>query len=200
MNTSLNTVETAAQIEPKATAGLFGWLKDGTPEARRGLFAASLGWALDGFDVMLYAMVITSLIPALHLTKGSAGLLGSITLVTSGLGGLGFGFLADRYGRRTTMIASILVYSVFTFACGLASSLWMLLVFRALLGLGMGGEWTSGAALVSESWSAKNRGKALAFMQSSWAVGYAGAAIVAAIVLPRYGWRAVFSSEFCPHF
>ena len=76
--------------------------------------------------------------------------------------------------------------------CGLAQNLWQLAVFRVLLGIGMGGEWASGAALVSETWPAEHRGKALGFMQSSWAIGYAAAAAVTAIVLPRWGWRAVF--------
>jgi MFS family permease len=90
------------------------------------------------------------------------------------------------------MLASILVYSVFTAACGLAQSVWQLAVFRFLLGLGMGGEWTSGAAMVSETWPDKHRGKAVAVMQSSWAVGYALAALVAAPVAASFGWRAVF--------
>jgi MFS family permease len=89
-------------------------------------------------------------------------------------------------------MGSILMYSVFTAACGFAQNVTQLAVFRVFLGLGMGGEWASGAALVSETWSAEHRGKALGFMQSSWAVGYAAAAIVTAIVMPLWGWRGVF--------
>ncbi|RPH59404.1 MAG: MFS transporter, partial [Acidobacteria bacterium] len=96
------------------------------------------------------------------------------------------------------MIGSILVYSIFTAACGLAQTIWQLGIFRFLLGLGMGGEWTSGAALVSETWPDKHRGKAVALMQSGWAIGYAAAAIVVAIVLPRFGWRAVFLIGILP--
>jgi MFS family permease len=112
--------------------------------------------------------------------------------VASGVGGLVFGLIADRAGRRPAMLASILVYSVFTAACGFAQNVWQLAVFRFLLGLGMGGEWTSGAAMVSETWPDRHRGKAVALMQSSWAVGYALAALVAAPVLAHFGWRAVF--------
>lgn len=90
------------------------------------------------------------------------------------------------------MMASMLIYAVFTAACGLAQTVAQLAVFRVLLGIGMGGEWASGAALVSESWPAAHRGKALGLMQSSWAIGYALAAIVTAVVLPAAGWRAVF--------
>src|SRR5512143_3710666 len=148
---------------------MIGWLRDGTPEARRALLAASLGWALDAFDVMLYALVLATLMQDLSLSTRVAGLLGSVTLVASGIGGVLFGFIADRAGRRQAMLASILVYSVFTAACGLAQGVWQLGVFRFLLGLGMGGEWTSGAAMVSETWPDEHRGKAVAVMQSSWA-------------------------------
>jgi len=96
------------------------------------------------------------------------------------------------------MIGSILVYSIFTAACGFSQTVWQLGIFRFLLGLGMGGEWTSGAALVSETWPDKHRGKAVALMQSAWAIGYAAAAIVVAIVLPRFGWRTVFLTGILP--
>jgi MFS family permease len=118
--------------------------------------------------------------------------------VASGIGGVLFGAVADRLGRRRAMIGSILIYSVFTAMCGLAQTVWQLGIFRFLLGLGMGGEWTSGAALVSETWPDRHRGKALAWMQSAWAIGYAAAAIVVALVLPRYGWRAVFFVGILP--
>ena len=133
---------------------------------------------------------LAALLPDLGITKAQAGLLGSLTLVASAAGGLIFGVVADRYGRTRALIASVLLYSIFTAACGLAQSLGQLAVFRILLGIGMGGEWASGAALVAETWPAGHRGKAFGLMQSSWAVGYALAAIVAGVVLPRWGWRA----------
>src|SRR5262249_9468816 len=111
-----------------------------------------------------------------------------------------FGMIADRYGRRPALIGSLLVYSVFTFACGLASSVWQLGLFRFLLGLGMGGEWTSGAALVSETWPDAHRAKAMGMMQCAWSVGYAAAALVVAAVLPAFGWRAVFFIGILPAF
>ena len=173
-------------------------MSEGTPAARRALLAASLGWALDAFDVMLYALVLSALLADFSITTATAGLLGSLTLIASGLGGVLFGALADRIGRRPAMIGSILVYSVFTAACGLSQNIWQLGVFRFLLGLGMGGEWTSGAAMVSETWPDRHRGKAVAIMQSSWAVGYAVAALVVAFVLPTFGWRAVFFVGLLP--
>ena len=180
--------------------GLFGWWRAGTPEGRRALVAAGLGWMLDAFDVMLYALVLASLIPALGISKEVAGLLGSLTLLASAAGGIAFGVLADRYGRTRALIASVLIYSIFTAACGFAQTVTQLAIFRILLGVGMGGEWASGAALVSETWAPEHRGKALALMQSAWAIGYGAAALVTMLVLPRWGWRAVFFVGIVPAF
>jgi MFS family permease len=178
----------------------FAWWQEASPDARRALVAASFGWMLDSFDVMLYAMVLASLMSDLDIAKTTAGLLGSLTLVASAVGGLVFGVFADRFGRRKALMASILIYSIFTAACGFATGVVMLAVFRVFLGLGMGGEWASGASLVSETWPAEHRGKALGIVQSSWAVGYAAAAAVAALVLPLWGWRGVFFVGVIPAF
>jgi MFS family permease len=180
--------------------GWLTWFWEAPPAARRGLFAAWLGWLLDAFDVMLYALVLGTLIQELSLSKPIAGLLGSLTLVASGFGGVLFGLIADRFGRRPALVGSLLVYSVFTFACGLSTAVWQLGLFRFLLGLGMGGEWTAGAALVSETWPDAHRGKAMGLMQCAWSVGYAAAALVAAAILPRWGWRAVFFVGILPAF
>ena len=157
-----------------------------------------MGWLLDAFDVMLYALILTSVVAELGLTTAQGGLMASLTLAASAVGGLLFGVLADKLGRTRALSLSILLYSVFTFACGLAQNLWQFATFRVLLGLGMGGEWASGATLVSETWPEKHRGKALGIMQSCWAIGYGLAAIVVALVLPRFGWRAVFFVGILP--
>jgi MFS family permease len=171
---------------------LFGWWRDADSRSRKALIAASLGWMLDSFDIMMYALVLAYLMKDLGMSKATAGLMGSITLLASAAGGMIFGVIADRFGRTRALRGSILIYSVFTAACGFSRTVPMLAVFRICLGLGMGGEWASGAALVSETWPSEHRGKALGFMQSSWAVGYAMAALVTALVLPVWGWRAVF--------
>jgi MFS family permease len=170
----------------------FGWLRSAPAPARRALLAASIGWLFDGFDVMIYSMVLTALLADFGISKTTGGVLGSLTLLASAGGGVLFGMIADRYGRRTGLISSVLTYSLFTAACGLAQTVWQLAVCRFVLGLGMGGAWTTGAALVSETWPDRHRGKAVGLMQSAWAVGYGSAAALAAIVLPRYGWRAMF--------
>ena len=153
------------------------FLSSASRAERRALLAGTLGWALDGMDVTLYAMVIATLMQSLRLSAAEAGLLASVTLVASALGGFLFGILADRAGRRKALMLSILVYSVFTAACGLARNVHELALFRFFLGLGMGGEWATGAALVAETWRAEHRGKALGLMQSGFAVGYALAAL-----------------------
>jgi MFS family permease len=174
--------------------GLFGWWREGDRAAHRALIAASMGWMLDAFDVMLYALVLKSLMADLRLDPSTAGWIASVTLLSAAAGGLLFGVLADRLGRTRALMLSVLLYSIFTAACGFAESALQLAVFRVFLGLGMGGEWASGAALVSETWPDRVRGRALGFMQSSWAIGYALAAVVNYVVQDLAGldWRAVF--------
>lgn len=176
----------------KERGAVIGWFREGSPAARRSLIAAALGWMLDAFDVMLFALVLSGIIAEFGLTITAAGFLGALTLVASGIGGIVFGIIADRYGRRQAMMLSILTYSLFTGLSGFAATVWQLAMCRVLVGLGMGGEWTSGAALVSETWPPQHRAKAIALMHSFWAIGTAAAAMMVGFVLPTYGWRAVF--------
>ena len=176
------------------------WWLEGTPEGRRAVIAAGLGWMLDAFDVTLFALVLPALRKELGLSTAAGGALGSVALLAAAAGGVWFGWIADRYGRTRALMASILLYSVFTAACGFATTFTQFVVFRIGLGLGMGGEWASGATLVSETWPAEHRGKALAFMQSAWAIGYALAAAVNYLVQPSFGWRAVFFVGILPAF
>jgi MFS family permease len=179
-------------------SALYGWWFEATPGARRALVAAALGWMLDSFDVMLYALVLASMMHDLDIAPATAGWLGSIALLSGAAGGITFGVIADRFGRTRALMASVLIYSVATAACGFATSIMQLAIFRVILGFGMGGEWASGAALVSETWPDQHRGKALGLMQSAWAIGYAAAAIVTWLILPRGGWRAVFFVGILP--
>src|SRR6266850_7176011 len=169
-----------------------------TSAQRRTLLAAALGWMLDAFDAMLYALVLAHVMRDLGMSKGTAGLLNSLTLLASGICGVAFGFIAVRVGRKRALMLSILTYSVCSFASGLSTTVLMLAVFRFVLGLGMGGEWNTGATLVAETWPTHLRAKALAIVQSSWAIGYALAALVAWAVLRRWNWRAVFFVGILP--
>jgi MFS family permease len=168
------------------------WWSEISPKQRYALIAATLGWVLDNMDVLMYAIVLGEIIKHFGISAATGGFLNSLTLMSSAIGGVLFGVLADRFGRTRSMMASILVYSVFTALCGFSQTITQLALFRLLLGLGIGGEWSTGAALISETWPEKHRGKAFGIMQSGFAVGYALAALVTAFVLPQWGWRAVF--------
>jgi len=198
MSTTRSTRRT--QYRPSGVRSQLSWLLEAPKQSQRALLAASLGWLLDSFDVMLYSLVLAQLIldPTLHLSKQLAGTLGSVTLIAAAIGGLAFGLIADRFGRTRALMASVLIYAVFTAACGFAQTVAQLAVFRILLGFGMGGEWASGASLVAESFPGEHRGKALGLMQSSWAIGYALAALVVAGVMPHFGWRGVFFVGVAP--
>ncbi len=169
-----------------------------TVDQRRTLLAASLGWMLDAFDAMLYALVLTHIMRDLGMSKATSGFLATLTLLASGIGGVMFGFIADRVGRKRALMLSILTYSICSFASGLATSILMLAAFRFVLGLGMGGEWNTGATLVAETWPTQLRAKAISIVQSSWAIGYALAALVAGIVLQYASWRMVFFVGILP--
>lgn len=176
-----------------ATAAVPFRFRDITSAQRRTLAAAALGWMLDAFDVMLYALVLTHIMRDLGMSKATAGLLGTLTLLASGLGGILFGYVADHLGRTRALMLSILTYSVCSFASGLSTTILMLAAFRFVLGLGMGGEWNTGATLVAETWPTHLRAKAIAMVQSSWAIGFALAALVAGVMMRYLGnWRWVF--------
>jgi MFS family permease len=185
-------------VEATAPRSAFGWWREAGSDGHRALAAGMFAWMLDAFDVMLFALVLPAVSADLGLTKAEGGLLGSVMLVAAAAGGVVAGRFADRFGRTRALMISVALYSVFTFLCGFASTLAHFVVLRVFLGFGMGGVWSSGAALVSESWPAASRGRALGFMQSGWAIGYAAAVLVAGVVQPRYGWRAVFFIGILP--
>jgi MFS family permease len=185
----------ASRTNPPAAVapapGPFRWSAT-TPAQRSTLVASGLGWMLDAFDVMLYSLVLTHLMRDFGMSKSTAGLLNTLTLIASAVGSILIGLLADRFGRRRMLSLSILTYSLFTFACGFSQTITQLATLRFLLGLGMGGEWNAGATLVAETWPSAWRGRALGIVQSSWAIGYALAALVAGLVLSHASWRWVF--------
>jgi MFS family permease len=175
-----------------------GWFRSADAQQRRALAAASLGWMLDSMDVMIYAMVLPAVQREMHLSSALSGAMMSATLIAAAVGGIYFGWFADRMGRTRALNASMLLYSIATMLCGFTHTALTLAACRILLGLGMGGEWASGAALVAESFPAAHRAKALAFVQSFWAIGYALGALLTAVLMPRFGWRAVFFAGVIP--
>ena len=147
---------------------------------------------LDGMDVMLYAFALTAIQQEFALSAATAGSAASLTLFTSAIGGTIAGVLADRYGRARMLMYSILTYSIFTGFTATAHSFSQLAMWRALVGFGLGAEWSAGSVLVAETWPAEHRGKAIGIMQSGWAMGYILAALLSAAIIPTYGWRPLF--------
>lgn len=179
------------------------WYSTVTREQWRALIAAKLGWMLDAMDFLLYVMAIGQLKEYFGFDDGTAGLLGTVTLVTSAVGGIAFGIIADRAGRTRALMGTILIFSVCSLGAATSQSLWQLMAWRILLGFGMGGEWASGAVLVSETWPAALRTRAISIMQSGWALGYMAAALVAALVLDVLdlgpsAWRWLFAVGLLP--
>src|SRR5438309_4236456 len=171
-----------------------------TSAQKRTLLAAALGWGLDGFDVLLYSNVQVKVMQTLHVFPGDphykaiSGLPNTFMLLASGMGGILFGLIADRIGRTKALMLSILTYSLCSLGSVFSTSIFMLVAFRFVLGLGMGGEWNTGATLVAETWPTHLRARAIAIVQSAWAWGLAAAAIVAWVVLDKLhlNWRFVF--------
>jgi MFS family permease len=174
------------------------WWQEVDARSWRALLAAGAGWMLDAMDVTLYIVALGAIGAEFHLTKAQSGAVASATLLASAFGGIASGVLADRFGRVRMLMVSMLIYSVFTAASATSQNIAQLVMWRVLVGLGMGGEWSAGAVLVAETWPARHRGKAIGLMQSGWAIGYILAALIGAFVLPAWGWRAMFLVGFAP--
>jgi MFS family permease len=147
-------------------------------------------------DVQIFSFVIPAITATFAISKADAGLIGTVTLLTSAFGGWFAGVLADRFGRVRTLQITILWFAVFTFLCGLAQNYGQLFAFRALMGFGFGGEWAAGAVLMGEVIRAEHRGKAVGTVQSGWAIGWGVAAIAYAVLFNVFpadqAWRALF--------
>ncbi|MCP9456548.1 MAG: MFS transporter [Nitrospira sp.] len=185
------------------------WWSDVTSYHWLVLFVAWLGWVFDAMDATIYAIVLH---PALHelLMVGDSspssdqigwygGIIFSIFLIGWAIGGITFGILADRFGRTKILMATILIYAVFTGAAALSETWWHLALFRFLTALGIGGEWAAGASLVAETWPEEKRAKAAGLLQSAWAVGFFLAAGLN-LALKASSWRTLFLVGVLPAF
>ena len=176
--------------------GLFAWFTELSAVEKKTFWASFGGFALDGMDILLYSFVIPTLIALWSMSRADAGLIATVALLVSAVGGWAGGILADRIGRVRTLQVTILWFSVFTGLSGLTNSFGELLAVRALQGLGFGAEWAVGTALMGEIVRAEHRGKAVGCVQSSWAVGWAAAALLYAgtyALLPEtIAWRVLF--------
>ncbi|MEU7719719.1 MFS transporter [Streptomyces tibetensis] len=191
-----------APTESTSDDGALGWLRALGPRGRRAFAGAFGGYALDSYDYFTLPLSMVALSAYFGLNSGQTGLFTTVTLVVSAVGGALAGVLADRVGRVKALMLTVVTYAVFTVACGFAPNYEALLVFRALQGLGFGGEWAVGAILVAEYASARNRGRTLGAVQSSWAVGWGLAVIVYTLVFSVAGddlaWRIMFWTGALP--
>ena len=199
--------DTPAEAEPTAAeappgSNTFAWFTNLSPAGRRAFRGAFLGYGLDSYDFWVLPLSLAAIATAFSLTTPQTGLLSTATLVSSALGGVIAGVLADRIGRVRTLMVTVLAYAIFTALCGLAPNYETLLVFRALQGLGFGGEWAAGAILVAEYASDRHRGRTVAMVQSAWAVGWGLAVIVYTVVFNVFdegtAWRVLFFTGAAP--
>jgi MFS family permease len=190
------------EIAPIEDSSLLAFYRDMNLPERRTFWACAAGWALDGMDFMIYPLVIGTIITMWKVDAGTAGLAGTMTLLASAVGGWLGGYLADRIGRVKTLQLTILWFSVFSLVCAFVQNFDQLLIARALLGLGFGGEWAAGAVLMGESIRPQYRGRAVGSVQSGWAVGW-GLAVLSQAVLfsylpPDMAWRWMFAIGALP--
>jgi MFS family permease len=200
----MSTAEPSGAIEvaPIEDTSLLAFYRDMNPPERRTFWACAAGWALDGMDFMIYPLVIGTIIAMWKVDPGSAGLAGTVTLLASAVGGWLGGYLADRIGRVKTLQLTILWFSFFSLVCAFVQNFDQLIIARALLGLGFGGEWAAGAVLMGEAIRAQYRGRAVGSVQSGWAVGWGLAVLSQAILFsylpPELAWRWMFAIGALP--
>jgi SHS family lactate transporter-like MFS transporter len=154
--------------------------------------ASFLGWTLDAFDFFVAIFLVNTLAAQFHVPASEIIFTTAATLAMRPVGAVIFGFLADRYGRRTPLMANVVFFSVVELLCGFSQNYTMFLVLRTIYGIGMGGEWGVGSSLAMESVPAKWRGTISGIVQSGYSCGYLLAAVAAKFVLPLWGWRAMF--------
>ncbi len=192
MSTADQRIETA-EIEDSS---LFAFYRDMNGPERHTFWACAAGWALDGMDFQIYPLVIGTIIALWKVDAGFAGLAGTVTLLSSAIGGWLAGYIADRVGRVRTLQFTILWFSVFSLLCAIVQSFDQLLIARALLGLGFGGEWAAGAVLMGEAIRPQYRGRAVGSVQAGWAVGWGLAVLSQAILFSlmpaETAWRWMF--------
>jgi len=200
----MTTAEPSQRIETAEIedTSLLAFYRDMDVAERRTFWACAAGWALDGMDFMIYPLVIGTIITLWKVDAGMAGLAGTVTLLSSAIGGWLGGYLADRIGRVHTLQFTILWFSFFSLVCALVQNFDQLLLARAVLGLGFGGEWAAGAVLMGEAIRPQYRGRAVGSVQSGWAVGWGLAVLAQAILFSlmpaETAWRWMFAIGALP--
>src|SRR3954466_8179091 len=166
--------------------------------ARKALIASAVGYAMDGFDLLILGFMLRAISADLPPPPPQAGSLVTWTLVGAVAGGILFGMLSDYYGRVRVLTWTILLFAVFTGLCAFAQGYWDLLIYRTIAGLGLGGEFGIGMALVAEAWPARQRARACSYVALGWQAGVLCAALVTPLLLPSIGWRGMFIVGLIP--
>jgi benzoate transport len=166
--------------------------------AMKALIASALGYAMDGFDLLILGFMLPAISLELHLSSAQAGSLVTWTLIGAVAGGVLFGMLSDRWGRVRMLTWTILLFAVFTGLCALAQGYHDLLVYRTIAGLGLGGEFGIGMTLVAEAWPASQRARVSSYVGLGWQAGVLAAALVTPLLLPLIGWRGMFAVGLVP--
>lgn len=156
------------------------------------------GWVFDFYDLILYTFLLTMIGKELNLSNQDLSYVLGASLAATAIGGVVFGVLSDRYGRKTVLQWTILTYSLGTFLCGFSTGLWSLIAFRIITGLGVGGEWATGQTYVGETFHPKVRGRYGAYMQTGAPIGIAVASVIGGFVAPEIGWRLSFIVSVLP--
>lgn len=189
------------------------WYREVDRQQWRAFLATFLGWLLDGFDFTIMTFILVDIQNSFTVDAALAGALGTVTLLFRLVGGLGAGIMADRWGRKLPLMLSILWFSLFAFLSGFSTSYAVLFTFRALFGIGMGGEWAAGMPLALEHWPTRLRGLASGLLQGGWYWGYILSALTFSFVYPVFnempdpfsaspestlGWRVMFWTGVIP--
>ena len=153
---------------------------------------SAVGYAMDGFDLLILGFMLSAISKDLNLTPGRAGSLVTWTLIGAVFGGIFFGILSDKYGRIRVLTWTIVLFAVFTGLCAFAQGYWDLLIYRTIAGIGLGGEFGIGMALAAEAWPARHRARVSSYVALGWQLGVLGAAVLTPLLLPSIGWRGMF--------